>query len=353
MRDLLIPAIGRRIPVLGFGCGALTGTSRKIADRLLYTAFDSGIRHFDVARYYGYGESEKILGDFLKSRRAEVTITTKFGIQPPRRASALGIAVRAGRRVLRLLPSARKLVQTRTAGLVTRGGAFSVDDARNSLDTSLRELGTDHVDFYLLHDYVVDDRPMDDLVEFLEGAVKAGKIRSIGIATGIHNVLQALQAQPKLCDVLQFENNVLQQNIGKLPTGASASRLVITHGAVGHCHREISSFLSAHADKAKDWSEKIGADCSQAFTISALLLNYAVEMNPGGLVLFSSMKPETIARKRKGGFRSEFSADQLVGFAQLVQRELAAPFQSKPQRLKPCDSAAITARLKPCPDKTC
>jgi D-threo-aldose 1-dehydrogenase len=324
VRDVLIPAIGRRVPVLGFGCGALTGTSRKIADLLLHTAFDSGIRHFDVARYYGYGESEKILGDFLKSRRAEVTITTKFGIQPPRRASALGMAVRAGRRILRFLPSARKLVQTRTQGLV-RSGAFSVDDARNSLETSLRELDTDRVDFYLLHDYVVDDHPPDDLVEFLEGAVKAGKIRSFGIATGIDNVLRALQSRPKLCDVLQFENNVLQQNIGKLPTGAAASRLVITHGAVGHCHREISSFLSAHADKAKDWSEKIGADCSQAFTISALLLNYAVEMNPGGLVLFSSMKPETIDRNAEAVFDPKFSSAQLAVFAQLVQRELATP----------------------------
>jgi len=324
VRDVLIPATGRRIPVLGFGCSALTGSSRKIADRLLQTAFDSGIRHFDVARYYGYGESEKILGAFLKSRRSEVTITTKFGIQPPRRASALGMALRAGRRILRLLPSARKLVQTRTQGLA-RGGAFSVDDARSSLDTSLRELGTNDVDFFLLHDHVVDDRPADELVEFLEGAVKAGKIRRFGIGTGIDNVLRALQSQPKLCDVLQFENNVFRQNIGKLPSGAAAARLVITHGAVGHCHRVVSSFLSAHVDKTKEWSEKIGVDCSQAFTISAFLLNYAEQVNPGGLVLFSSMKPETIAQNAKAVFEPKFSSAQLAVFSQLVEREAAAP----------------------------
>ena len=324
MRDVLIPVIARRIPVLGFGCSALTGTSRKNADRLLHAAFDSGIRHFDVARYYGYGESERILGAFLKSRRSEVTITTKFGIQPPKRASALGMAVRAGRRVLRLLPSARKLVQTRAAGLVT-SGAFSVEDARNSLETSLRELGTDRVDFYLLHDYAVDDRPADDLVEFLEGAVKVGKIRSFGIGTGIDNVLRALQSQPKLCDVVQFENNVLRRNIERLPVGLAADRLVVTHGAVGHCHRVVSSFLSVHADKTKEWSKKIGADCSQSFTISGLLLNYAVDANPVGLVLFSSMKPDTIARNAKAVFDPKFSAAQLAVFAQLVRSELATP----------------------------
>jgi D-threo-aldose 1-dehydrogenase len=334
VRDVLIPAIGRRIPVLGFGCSALTGTSRKIADRLLQTAFDSGIRHFDVARYYGYGEAEGILGTFLRSRRVEVTITTKFGIQPPRRSSALGFAVRAGRRVLRLLPSARKMVQARTQGLV-RGGAFRVEDARSSLETSLRELSTEHIEFYLLHDYVVDDQPADELVAFLDGAVKAGKVRRFGIATGIENVLRALKSQPRLCDVLQFENSAVKQNIDRLPSGATTNRIVITHGAVGQSHREVSAFLIAHRDKAKEWSETIGADCSQASTISALLLNYAVQANPGGLVLFSSMKPETIARNAKAVFAPEFSPDQIALFAQLVKQELDPLLEPGPQRLKP------------------
>jgi D-threo-aldose 1-dehydrogenase len=334
VRDVLIPAIGRRIPVLGFGCSALTGTSRKVADRLLQTAFDSGIRHFDVARSYGYGEAEGILGAFLKSRREEVTITTKFGIQPPRRSSALGLAVRAGRRVLRLLPSARKMVQARTQGLV-RGGAFSVEDARISLETSLRELGTDDIEFYLLHDYAVDDRPVDELVAFLEGVVAAGKVGRFGIATGIENILRALQSRPGLCDVLQFENSAMNQNIGRLPVGATTNRVVITHGAVGQSHRELSAFLGAHPGKAKEWSDKIGADCSRAFTISALLLNYAVQANPGGLVLFSSMKPETVARNAKAVFEPEFSPDQVALFAQFVKQELDPQFEPGPQRLKP------------------
>jgi D-threo-aldose 1-dehydrogenase len=327
LRDVLIPAIGRRIPVLGFGCSALTGTSRKIADRLLQTAFDSGIRHFDVARYYGYGEAEGILGAFLKSRRAEVTITTKFGIQPPRRSSALGFAVRAGRRVLRLLPSARKMVQSRTQGLA-KGGAFSVKDARSSLETSLRELGTGRIDFYLLHDYVVADQPADELVAFLEGVVAAGKVGRFGIATGIENVLRGLQFKPRLCDVLQFENSAVKRNMSRLSPGIAPGRLVITHGAVGPSHREVSAFIGAHREKAKDWSETIGADCSQAFSISALLLNYAVQANPGGLVLFSSMKPETVARNAKVVFDPEFSSAQIALFAQLVQQELDPLIQS-------------------------
>src|SRR3984893_5552409 len=102
VRTITLPGIDIPIPTLGFGCSALTGVTRKDACKVLGNAFDAGVRHFDVARYYGYGESENIVGAFAKGRRGQVTIATKFGIQPPRRTSALGLAVQVGRRVVRL-----------------------------------------------------------------------------------------------------------------------------------------------------------------------------------------------------------------------------------------------------------
>ena len=89
MREIQVPGITIGVPILGFGCSSLTSVGQKQALRLLESAFDSGIRHFDTARYYGYGEAEGILGGFLKSYRGQVTVTTKFGIDPPRRTSAL------------------------------------------------------------------------------------------------------------------------------------------------------------------------------------------------------------------------------------------------------------------------
>src|SRR6516165_3327300 len=112
-------------PTLGFGCSSLTGTSRRVANRVLAAALDAGIRHFDVARYYGYGEAEGILGTFLKSRRSQVTVTTKLGIEPPRPTSTLRVALGIGRRFLRLVPSARKVVQQHTSAFVNvKGNAF-------------------------------------------------------------------------------------------------------------------------------------------------------------------------------------------------------------------------------------
>ena len=88
MMEIVVPGLAVRTPAVGFGCSSLTGTSPSNANRVLQTAFDAGVRHFDTARYYGYGEGEGILGRFLKSRRSDVTITTKFGIEPPRRTAA-------------------------------------------------------------------------------------------------------------------------------------------------------------------------------------------------------------------------------------------------------------------------
>jgi aryl-alcohol dehydrogenase-like predicted oxidoreductase len=64
------------------------------------------------------------------------------------------------------VPSARKAVQQH-ASILVKGNAFSVADARRNLETSLRELGTDYIDFYLLHDYVAGDHSSDELVAFL------------------------------------------------------------------------------------------------------------------------------------------------------------------------------------------
>jgi aryl-alcohol dehydrogenase-like predicted oxidoreductase len=319
MTEIVVAGLAVRTPAVGFGCGSLTGTDLGNANRVLQTAFDAGVRHFDTARYYGYGEGEGILGRFLKSRRSEVTISTKFGIEPPRRTTALGVGLYFGRRIVRLLPALRGFLQRGTQSLV-KSGAFSAQQAQGSLETSLRELSTDHIDFYLLHDYIVSERPPDELLAFLESSVKAGKIRAFGIGTSFENVLQALQLQPRLCSVLQFQNSVLTRNSDYLPRDNS-NRLVITHGALGGSYRSVLTFLEARRDVAKDWAAKLGCDRLDENTLSALMLNYAADANPKGLVLFSSRDPVRVSRNVKAVLESDFSPAQIAMFGELVNQE--------------------------------
>jgi aryl-alcohol dehydrogenase-like predicted oxidoreductase len=320
MRTIPVPGVAIQIPVLGFGCSALSSVGGKKALGLLGAAFDAGVRHFDVARYYGYGESEGILGAFAKSRRSQVTITTKFGIEPPRRTNTLRFAMQAGRRLVQLVPAARSVLRRRAQGLV-KGGAFGVQDARTSLETSLRELGTDYIDFFLLHDYSVSENPPDDLVAFLTDAAKAGKIRYFGLGTGIENILAALECQPQLCSIVQFENSVLIRKVEKLPSGGPF-QLVITHGSLGASYHSVSAFLKTHSESAKNWSAKLAVDCTRDETISALMLNYSVQVNPNGLVLFSSRDASRVSRNVRAVLEPEISPAQVAMFGQLVEREL-------------------------------
>ena len=319
MRDVAIPGVAARIPVIGFGCSALSNSGEKKALELLETAFDTGVRHFDVARYYGYGESEGILGRFAKPRRMQITITTKFGIEPPQRTNALRVAMQAGRRFVKFVPAARGFLQRRTQGLV-KSAAFSVSVAQASLETSLRELGTDYIDFFLLHDYAVSDNSPDELAAFMEEAVKSGKIRHFGLGTSIENILSALDAQPELCNVLQFENSVLTRNLNRLPGGV-ADRLTVTHGALSASYNLVSTFLKANGQVVRDWSKILGVDCSRDEIISALMLNYAVQANPNGLVLFSSRNATRVRENICAVLEPEISSAQVERFAQLVERD--------------------------------
>jgi D-threo-aldose 1-dehydrogenase len=318
MKGIALPGIDLQIPVIGFGCSALAIGGQKKAFHLLGTAFDAWVRHFDVARYYGYGESEALVGTFVKSRRAQVTITTKFGIEPPRRTNALRLAMQAGRRLVRIVPRARSFLQGRARALV-KGGAFSVKDAQSSLETSLRELGTDYIDFYLLHEYSVSENSPDELVAFLTASVRAGKIRYFGLGTGIESVLRAIECQPELCSIVQFENSVLRRNVERLRRGGP-QRLTITYGSLSASYRSLSVFLKTDSEVARNWSSKLAVDCSKDETISALMLNYAVQANPNGLVLFSSADPSRVNTNARAVLAPDISPAQVALFGTLVER---------------------------------
>src|SRR5271166_6119066 len=104
-----------------------------------------------------------------------------------------------------------------------------------------------------MHDYAVSDSSPDDLVAFLTGAVQAGKIRYFGLGSGIENILRALQCQPQLCNILQFENSVLARNVEKLPPDGP-QRLVVTHGSLSASYHSVSTFIKTHGELTRNWS---------------------------------------------------------------------------------------------------
>src|SRR6266700_3055313 len=145
MDQIALGTSGRHTPRLGFGCGNLMGaTGRRGSLKLLETAYDAGIRHFDVAPMYGYGEAESCLGDFLARHRGEITITTKYGIAPPKKSAIIKLGRSLAAPVIKQLPSLKhRLAQA--ANAATRNPerpTFTAAQAKVSLDRSLLALRT-------------------------------------------------------------------------------------------------------------------------------------------------------------------------------------------------------------------
>ena len=116
--------------------------------RLIHQALDAGVNLFDTANIYHYGESERFLGAALGDRRDDAVIVTKVGMRFSPRLDDAGL-------------SARNIHQ--------------------SLDMSLRRLGTDHVDVLLCH-RTDPATPLEETLAALDRVVQAGKARYIGFS---------------------------------------------------------------------------------------------------------------------------------------------------------------------------
>ena len=125
---------GLKVTTVGFGCMITSDPS------VIERAADIGINYFDTARVYQGGNNERMVGAALKRKRKDITLSTK-SVSPTKEA------------------------------------------ALADLDTSLRELGTDHVDIWYLHAKSKPDDITDDLREAQRIAKQQGKIRFAGVST--------------------------------------------------------------------------------------------------------------------------------------------------------------------------
>ncbi|HOL87583.1 MAG TPA: aldo/keto reductase [Defluviitoga tunisiensis] len=115
---------------------------------IIKRALELGINFFDTANVYSLGRSEEILGKALKdyAKRDEVVIATKVFSRMRDGPNGAGLS--------------RKVIM-------------------NEIDNSLKRLGTDYVDLYIIHrwDY---NTPIEETMDALNDVVKAGKARYIG-----------------------------------------------------------------------------------------------------------------------------------------------------------------------------
>lgn len=287
MEQIRLGGNGRQTTRLGYGCSSIMGAmGRRQSLRVLEAAFDAGIRHFDVAPMYGYGEAESCLGEFLGRRRHEVTVTTKYGIAPPKRGGALRAVRRIVGPVVQHLPALKKRLQ-RTAGAMAAPASkarFSAEEARISLENSLRALRRDSIDVWLLHEAEVPDLNDDGLLRFLEDAVAQGKIGTFGVGSESRKLGALLAERPAFCRVVQHDWSVFDAE------EAAGDAFHIHHRALTENLSRLHERLSRETATCKRWSEAVGKDLARREELAALMLKAALAINPGVLLLVSSKK---------------------------------------------------------------
>jgi D-threo-aldose 1-dehydrogenase len=300
---------------LGYGASALVGgRTRREALRLLAAAADAGVRHIDVARVYGTGDAEGVVGEFLRGRREQLTVTTKFGINPLRRSPLTSVAKRAvrvaTRRSKRLLGAAR-----RHAGHTVSRGDFSPENARASLRTSLRELGVEWVDAYLLHDCAPEDWADAELRAVLDELVASGLLRAVGTATSQAATAQML-ARGLAAPVAQFDSCTTAP--GPVAEMQAAGSLTVTFAPLRGSLALLGEQVAGRPEVAAAWSRALDLDATSTQTLADLLLADALASNPGGVVLFSSGQERRIARAARIAAERPFGAEQLQRFRELA-----------------------------------
>jgi D-threo-aldose 1-dehydrogenase len=310
-RDI-IPA--EMIPI-GFGCGGLhDGHTRKESLRLLEVALNSGIRYFDTARMYGLGSSERLLGEVARRNRNQMIIASKVGILPADRS----IATRLTSRMVRLLQQAfprseRRLTRPRSAQI--RFHAFSTNELRKSVETSLKQLKTDYLDILLLHECSSDEAANPAVIEFLIELQKSGKIRAFGTATGIGETIKILQTNRVVTSVVQIPSTIMDMNLDRLLP--DVDRLTIVHSSLQRIGA-LMSLLSSNPALEDQWTKRLQIDPRNGQAIGHLLLAHALHTNRGGIVLFSSTKPVNIQSNAKIATTPIFELAQLHALSSLV-----------------------------------
>jgi diketogulonate reductase-like aldo/keto reductase len=140
MRSTTLPG-GAKVPVLGQGTWRMGEDARKRATEVaaLRTGIELGMTLLDTAEMYGDGGAEEVVGEAIAGQRDRVFVVSKFY---PQNATA--------------------------------------ERMRQACDRSLRRLGTDRIDLYLLH--WRGDVPLRKTLDGFEQLLDAGKINHAGVS---------------------------------------------------------------------------------------------------------------------------------------------------------------------------
>jgi aryl-alcohol dehydrogenase-like predicted oxidoreductase len=284
-------------------------------------AWDEGIRLFDTARSYGYGESEALLGEFITGRRDQAIIATKFGILAAHQSSWKRAAKNVAQKLLVLAPSVHSLLRKGAAGEFSHN-QFTIPVLHQSIGESLRKLKTDYVDMLFLHAAPASVLEQDDLLEAMGRLVETGKVRVAGLSAEPNVVALAMKQEMRPLRAMQFPRNVFNASSGADTIQANIHRYALLanhpYGGVARVRRcrEILLALRENQELEPVLKEKLGTLDDDVF--ADVVLNVILRDSDIQVVIPAMMRPEHIRVNVRAVTNSCFTSQEIGQIRQAI-----------------------------------
>lgn len=262
MHRLVIPGTNIETSRFIFGTSGIFRVGSAAARRrLLDAAVDHGFLHFDTAPYYGFGIAERDLASVLKAH-PEVKVTTKVGMYSPGGDDQSSASVMIRKIGGKIFPALRRPCTS-----------FDLDSARRSLEGSLRRLGRDYVDLYLLHEPDLCAVDIPGWIDWLESQRCSGHIGRYGLALTAERLGPFLAAATPIADVIQVLDSLN--------------------------HHEADLLICHHRPLQITYGYVSAARAAGDMTSVPDILRLATARNPGGPIIVSTRRIDRLGQYAK------------------------------------------------------
>jgi D-threo-aldose 1-dehydrogenase len=293
---------GLHLTELGFGGGAIGGlyapVGRDTAMAAMQGAWEAGMRYFDTAPFYGFGLSERRVGDFLRDKSGYV-LSTKVG------------------KMLRAVPRD----QVPDHGFVDPlpfavDFDYSYDAIMRSFDFSLARLGLNRIDILYVHD--LEKRSLgaayeDHFKTFMKGGLNAldalksqGAIAGYGLGVNDVSAVLNVMSRARLDCLLLAGRYTLLDRTGAaevMPKCLSAGTGVVIGGVFNSGILATGAVPGAHYDygpASADITARVTAMEAEAkrqgTTLPAAAMRFVLDHPAVVSVLIGSAKASSLAR---------------------------------------------------------